>query len=701
MLNSSSNFIALLTKSMDDIEDAKDDNTINTIIENLLMKFTDSDFVTLYLFDSTKQRLYTKKDNSGVSMIDAKGFIGNAFLTKKPAFYNHIASDKNYFPEMDNPNNLRLKSQLIVPIVKNDRLLAIVRCSRSFQYNKPYTQKELELVSSVDTFLIKTIHRLTPHKNTEYTTKDKLLKVNSSAKNIAIDMPAVEKKITKVAESSKNTDINSTMLFLSNTVHDIRTPANSLYGFLELLEEQIEDKRLKVFVENAKESAKFINTLTDSILEQTKVSHEIQTSKPTIVTSVKFFAQAANIFSANMLDKNIYYLIHIDPTIPKQIKIDELKLKRIIINLIGNAYKFTPTEKHIDFKVKFNKKSKKLKISVADDGIGIDESQQKDIFKAFKQAEEDTSIHFGGTGLGLAISAKYVSNLGGELKLKSTLDKGSKFHFTIPIEIINSEPSYEKFYNLNKKITILTDHEYGLNANNIQNYLIELGMPTEKITITNKLDNDTTHLFCTQHKITPKVLKQAKEKNMKILLIEEKLFSMSKDNFYSTFDIVSENTYYGDLIHSTVFSGSKTKILIADDNKINIMLLESMLETEFVDITSVLDGEKTLETLKMAHENNNPFDIVFLDKHMPILSGTEVMNEFRDFEKVQKLQPIFAISITGDPHLSAGEKDLYDLLVNKPFNKDKVRDAIRLSIASDKKAKKTVEKKPFYKKVFS
>lgn len=209
-------------------------------------------------------------------------------------------------------------------------------------------------------------------------------------------------------------------------------------------------------------------------------------------------------------------------------------------------------------------------------------------------------------------------------------------------------------------------------------------MPSEKINISNKLDNDTTHLFCKQHKITPKILKQAKEKNMKVLLIEEKLFSMSKDNALRKFNIISENTYYGDLVHSTVFSGRKIKILIADDNKINIMLLKSMLEAEFVDITSVLDGRETLETLKMVHEKNKPFDIVFLDEHMPTLSGTEVMKGFRDFEKVQKLQAIFAISITGDPELNEREKGLYDLFVRKPFNKEKVISAIKVYIKSDK-----------------
>lgn len=443
MFDNPSSLIEVLTKSMDNIEKAKDKQSINTIIENLLMKFTDSDSATLYLFDIDKQGLYAEKDSSKISMIQAKGFMGSAFLTKKPAFYNHILSDKNYCPEIDNPSKLKLKSQLIVPIVKNDVLLGIVRTSRSFQYKKPYIKKELELVSSLHTFLIKIINILTSTKEKEYKIKKNISKENTTLESINISK--IKKEIKKVDKSTASTDIDGMMLFLSNTVHDIRTPANSLYGFLELLEEQIEDKRLKVFVQHAKESANFINTLTDSILEQMKESHIIEISNPTIVTTVKFFANIFNIFSANMLDKKVHYFVHLDPFMPKQIKIDELKLKRIIINLIGNAYKFTPAEKRIDFKVKFDKFDQKLKISVQDDGIGIDKSQQKSIFKAFKQAEKDTSAQFGGTGLGLSISAKYVSDLGGNLELTSELDKGSMFYFSIPIEIINSEPSYKKF----------------------------------------------------------------------------------------------------------------------------------------------------------------------------------------------------------------------------------------------------------------
>jgi len=661
MEDRSSDFIQLLTTSMNKVSQTNDKKEIGQIIEKLLMDFTDSDHAELFLYDAAQQHLETPSKDSILSMIEPEGIIGEAFLTKKGAFYNHLASDKRYIPRIDNPHALKLRSQIILPILEEEEFIGIIRTSRSIQYKKPYSKREMDLLYSLQTFLIKIIHILCsdPKADTQ------------------LDISHINKDIEEASKPKEQVDVDAVMLFLSNTVHDIRTPANSLYGFLELISERVEDKRLKEFVENAKESAAFINTLTDSILEQTKESHEIQASLPSVINSVKFFAQIANIFSADMSSKEIDYLIHIDPKLPKEIEIDKLKLKRIIINLIGNAYKFTPKGARIDFKVKYDKEQQKLKISVIDQGIGIDPARQKDIFNAFEQAEEDTSLFFGGTGLGLSISAKYVSDLQGKLKLKSAIDQGSKFYFSIPVKVINQQPSFENFKDLDKKITILSDCEHCVNPENIASYLIELGMPEDHITISDQLVKGTTHLFCFQHKLSPELLEHVQENSIELLIIEESLFSLSHENDITHYNITSENTYYGDLVYDTVFSEKKKKILLADDNKINLMLLRSMLETEYVEISSASDGAETLQVLKDAEKRGVPFDIIFIDKHMPALSGTEVIEQYRHYEKAQKASPIFAISITGDPNLNDHEKRLYDLFVKKPFNTEAVRQAIQ------------------------
>ena len=630
MENIDNNFIKNVTQVQDNISKAQDKREIFSSIEELINEITNSDFLTLFIYSANRQSVYTYKEKDNkleFSMINPDGLLGQCFLTKKALTYNHIASEKHYQIEIDNLSNAKLRSQLIVPILKDDNLTGIIRISRFVGNNIHYTRRDIDILTSLFTFLNEIIIKITDFP--------------ANGKQLQVDTQDINQKFEKIEKNrAKNDEISSTMLFLSNTVHDIRTPANSLYGFLEILEEQIEDKRLKVFIENAKESASFINNLTDSILEQVKETHEITTSRPTTVNSIKFFAQVGDIFSANMCKKEIHYVIHICPDIPKEISIDKLKLKRIIINLIGNAYKFTPTNSRIDFKVKYDKERQSITIEVIDTGLGIEESRQEIIFESFKQAEEDTSKHFGGTGLGLAISSKYVSDLGGKLELESALGQGSNFYFTIPVTVIDKSRSQSIFQNLEKKITLLSDNENCTNVRNIRNYLIALGMPEEKIITSSTLDVDTTHLFCFQHKLSTEVIELAQREKMKIVLVEETLFSLNKNSTYSTYNIISENTYYGDKIHSAVYSGKKAKILLADDSKINLVLLKAMLETEYCEIIETTDGKNAYSLIKEAHIKQEPFDITFLDEHMPNMTGSEMMIKLRKLEKKENLKPL-------------------------------------------------------------
>ena len=657
-------------------EQSKDINLFNEKIKYLLKNLIQSDLVSLFVYDKKTQNLnlklfYDRKNDTFesiknndryLSMVNPQGCIGKAFLTKSPAIRNYITSDKDYFQSYDNPLKCKLKSQLIFPILDNNELLGIFRLSVTINgVLKKYTSKELALVNSAAPYLANIIKNIISNENT----KD--FKTNDI------------QDIQDIAEREKevNIDDNEMLLFLSNTVHDIRTPANSLYGFLELLEEQIEDERLKEFVVNAKESASFINTLTTTILDTAKNKYQSTNStKKETITTVKFLSEIANGFAAKMLEKKIHYFIYISPQIPKEVKLDALKLKRILTNLIGNAYKFTPIKREISLRILWDASENSMKVSVRDRGIGIEESDQKKLFKAFSQAKDDTHEKYGGTGLGLAISAGYVSEMGGELKLKSELDKGSEFYFDIPVEVVDSTYSYDKFYNLDKKIVILTDFVDAKYPRFIRKYLVDLGMPEEKIVISSTLKKHTTHVICFEEKISPEILEAGKLKKFKLLLVENHLFSLLKNKEINDIQVTSKNTYNGEALHSTVFSGKKVKVLIIDDNKINISLLESMLSTEFVDIHTCLDGDTGLKMLKEAVENGEKFDVVYLDEHMPGMLGSELLHTFRSYEKKYNLAPVYAVSISGDSDLSGENGEVFDLFVNKPFNKNEVRDVI-------------------------
>jgi len=655
-----------LTLSIENVSHAKNNIEVCEKIELLLKNLTQSDFASLFVFDKKRHMLYKKNEHMlDISMIDAEGCIGKVFLTKSPAIYNHLASDKDYMQVYDNPYNHKLRAQMIMPVLEKGELVGLVRVSRAISGNKnAYTKTDLEALASIESYLIKIIRSIGSS--------------NISLPNSEESTEKIHHKLEEIGEKDKSINGKNMLLFLSNTVHDIRTPANSLYGFLELLEEQLEDKRLKEFVINAKESAKFINTLTDTILTKSKNQYELCVSKPSIINTIKFLSEITNIFAARMLEKDINYFIFIDPSMPKEINIDTLKLKRVLMNLIGNAYKFTPLGKRIDVYIGYNKDTNIMSLSVKDTGIGIEEEDQKKLFKAFSQATDNTELEYGGTGLGLAISAEYISDLGGKLKLKSRIDEGTEFYFDIPLDVIDATASYEKFHNLEKKIVILADNINSISAEYIRSYIVKLGMPSDRIYISKKIKKNTTHLICFEHKITPEVLSLANEDKFKLLLVEEQLFSLINNSQTKKFKIVSENTYYGDAIHSTIFSRNKVKVLLIDDNKINISLLESMLTTEYVDVYTCMDGMTGLQMLKEAADNNEMFDIVYLDEHMPGMLGSNLLEEFRVYESLKKLKPIYAISISGDPYIDGVEKNLFDTFVNKPFNKKEVREVISL-----------------------
>jgi len=674
MKTTSSNLIKILTQAMHTISMTNDKNAIFSITEKLLMDLSHSTTATFFIYNQEQQKLYNIKDEKEIftTVLEEKSLLGDAFLLKKTACYNYILSEKSYLAKIDNPYSIELKAQILLPIIENDEVIGMIRTSRVLTESEPYTQFEIDVLGALDNFLIKMVHII---QSTE--------KEINQAISQSINTKDIGLQIKKAETIQKEPlDDNKVMLFLANTVHDIRTPSNALYGFLELIEEHTKDKRIKEFVSHAKESASFINTLTDSILSEGKQIHqtqiESQTKKTTRINCIKFFSSVSNLFSANMYDKKIHYIISLDPSMPKEIQIDSLKLKRILINLIGNAYKFTPTAKSIFFTVSYLKEKEHLNISIRDEGIGIAKEKQEDIFQAFAQVKDTPNNPYGGTGLGLSICAKYVKELKGVLEVESYLGKGSKFYFSIPIEVFNPMPCYPQYIDIEKKISILDNGTHLDDIQNICNYLVNFGLPADKVSISHTFTPTCTHLICFQNKLSYDIYSEVKKQGINLLIVEDEMFSLSKNEIYQNENIISLNSYYGDLLHTNTYSKKKRKVLIVDDNKINIMLLSSILELEYINIETAQDGNMALDKLYSAHRDNQTFDIIFIDQHMPNLLGSEVIERYRAYEKAQNLPPVYTISITGDSRLSVAEHALFDFHLSKPFNKQMVKNSLLL-----------------------
>ena len=230
--------------------------------------------------------------------------------------------------------------------------------------------------------------------------------------------------------------------FLANMSHEIRTPMNAIIGFSELLNEQIEDKHLKQFTKTIQSAGHTLLELINDILDISKIEAgklQIDT-KPT--NPHQLLEDTANIFALKVEEKGIELLIDISKDIPQSLIIDEVRVRQILLNLIGNAVKFTP-QGYIKLSAKVENVAEHhskvdLLISVADSGIGIKENQLEKIFLSFEQQDGQDNKLFGGTGLGLSISNKLASLMGGELTVNSIEGHGATFTLRLPNITVSS-----------------------------------------------------------------------------------------------------------------------------------------------------------------------------------------------------------------------------------------------------------------------
>jgi two-component system, sensor histidine kinase and response regulator len=225
----------------------------------------------------------------------------------------------------------------------------------------------------------------------------------------------------------------SKSMFLANMSHEIRTPMNAILGMLQLLQGTGLKTRQEDYVDKAGVSARSLLGILNDILDFSKVEAGKMVLDPQPFSLNQLLRELATILSNNLGKKRLELLFDIDPAIPDVLVGDALRLKQVLINLAGNAVKFT-SEGEVRLSIQLMSASAdqpRVRFCVSDTGIGISPEQQARIFEGFSQAEASTSRRFGGTGLGLAISRRLVGLMGGELQLSSEPGQGSRFEFTL------------------------------------------------------------------------------------------------------------------------------------------------------------------------------------------------------------------------------------------------------------------------------
>ena len=434
--------------------------------------------------------------------------------------------------------------------------------------------------------------------------------------------------------------------FIAHISHEIRTPMNGVLGFIELLThselspQQLEQTLL------VKQSASYLLHIVNEILDYTSLetgNFKINTTPFNFRESIENCATTIT----PLLDK-VQLIIDIDNEIPHFISSDPTRLQQILANFLGNAIKFTK-QGHIIIRCHLLK-NKHLLITVSDTGIGIHADKIPSLFKPFLQINENNSTNETGSGLGLSICKSIATRLGGNIGACSIHNTGSTFWLSLPISLLPDEP-----YTHQQKHILVID-PFKLRRSSFINQLHYLGYQTSALCNFSEFESLQT-TDCFDLVFYAAINNDFESLNSKFSSISKAaiIFLTSHEHTVKNFNTLSlpcRSSFLKTTIQNHCQSQvqnnksiqppqppSIASIFIADDNKINRLLLESQLETYCKNITLTSNGKEALSFLQQTK-----YDLILLDLQMPYFSGQEIIQIIKQAGQINENTPTIAIT---------------------------------------------------------